>query len=298
MELRYAVGIESQGRMGLPENSLFVRALTWTRRLAALRVDRYIAISAEIRAGLKDSGVDDARIVSIPNGIDIKKFAPVTPDRQQALRERLALPRKARILIYTGRLAVSKGVMMLADVWRDISAEHPDTHLVLVGTGFGSIDSCEAQLLQFVAANGFADRITLPGNVSNVNEYLQASDIFLFPSDYEGFGLSILEAMAVGLPMVSTRVGVAADEVARYQPEFLVEPRRPDEFKQALRRLLGDQARQRAIGERAHGEVQARFSMAAVARRYIEVFADLTNPAPRVAPGISRNADGADLTKQ
>jgi len=291
MELRYAIGTESLGKMGLPRHSTLLRAFGWIRRWAALRVDRYIAISAEIRTGLLEAGIDPARIASIPNGIDVRKFAPVPPERRAELRGRLGLPVSGRILIYTGRLAFSKGVMMLAELWRDIAAEYPDAHLVLAGTGYGSVDSCEAELMACVAAHGLAHRVTMTGNISNVNEYLQASDLFVFPSDYEGFGLSILEAMAVGLPMVSTRVGVASDVAGRYQAEFLVEPRNPAKFKQAVKRLLDDSRLRESIGARAHREVHELYSIDAIARRHMEIFAELAGGTPQAPAALHRNAD-------
>ena len=290
MELRHAIGAESIGKMRLLPNSL-LNLFGAIRRWTALRVDRYIAISGEIRLGLLAAGVDPIRISSIPNGIDTEKFAPVTPERRQELRGRLGLPKNGRILIYTGRLAITKGVMMLAKIWRDIAPEFPDAHLVLVGTGYGSVDSCEAELREFVAEQGLSDRVTMPGNIPNVNEYLQASDLFVFPSDYEGFGLSILEAMAVGLPMVSTRVGVAADVAARYQPEFLVEPHGAVEFKLAVQRLLGDAVLRESIGARAHLQVHAQYSIAAIARRHIEVLAEVAAGAPQAPSALHRRAD-------
>ncbi len=290
MELRHAIGPESIGKMRLAPKSL-LNLFGGLRRWTALRVDRYIAISAEIRTGLLEAGIDPARISSIPNGIDTGKFAPVTAERRQELRGRLGLPAGGRILVYTGRLALTKGVMMLAEIWGDIAPEFPDAHLVLVGTGYGSVDSCEVELREFVARHGLSHRVTMPGNIPNVNEYLQASDLFVFPSDYEGFGLSILEAMAVGLPMVSTRVGVAADVAARYQPEFLVEPHDAAEFKQAVKQLLADQAARESIGARARLEVHAQYSIAAIARRHMEVLAEVAAGAPQAPAALQRRAD-------
>jgi glycosyltransferase involved in cell wall biosynthesis len=285
MELQHPISVESRRKMGLREDSLLLRLVGWSRQAMARRVDRYVAISEEIRTGLVEQGVDPTRIVSIPNGINVEKFAPVTPERRRELRHYLGLPGHGRILVYTGRLAVSKGIMMLAGVWRDLYPELPDTYLLLVGAGLGSIDDCEQELRRFLAANMLTDRTILSGEVANVNEYLQASDIFVFPSDYEGFGLSILEAMAVGLPLVSTRVGVAADLAQRYQPEFLVDPRQPMQFSDALRRLLSDPHRQQAIAARGLREVQTQYSMAAVAHRYVGLMNRVVRGAPEPADG-------------
>jgi glycosyltransferase involved in cell wall biosynthesis len=278
LEVTEPIGIDSRTKMGLSEHSGAIRLLRAVRRFAARRVDRYVAISTEIRSGLVNAGVHEGSIVSIPNGIAAERFAPVVASRKAELRAALSLPVDALILIYTGRLAVSKGLMMLIDVWRDLAADHPGAHLVIVGTGHGSFDDCEPALRQFVAAHGLSSRVTLTGGVVNVNEYLQASDVFVFPSDYEGFSLSILEAMTTGLPMVSTRVGIAAELEHQGRFALLVPPKDKAAFQDSLRRLLPDSTLRRELGANAHAAVHSRYSSSAEARRYIELFAELTDP--------------------
>jgi glycosyltransferase involved in cell wall biosynthesis len=276
LELTEAVGADSRRRMGLSERSIAMRFLERLRLSAARKVDCYIAISSEIRAGLVTAGIDSGKIVAIPNGINTGKFVPVSDARRLELRAELRLPANKLLLIYTGRLAVSKGVMMLIDVWRELAPKYPDAHLVLAGTGLGSFDNCEAELHAFVTAHGLEHRVTSTGNVTNVHEYLQACDIFVFPSDYEGFGLSILEALAVGLPMVGTRVGVATDVAGASEIALLVPPKDRACFRDALQRILGDAALQGQLGARARAAVCAEYSMSAVARRHMELFSELT----------------------
>ncbi len=278
LELRESVGADSRSKMGLSERSLFLRVVAALTRHTAKRVHRYVAISSEIRAGLERVGVQAARIVSIPNGIDIGRFSPVSAERKVQLRQSLGLPADRLLLIYTGRLAVTKGVMMLIDVWRELAAKYSDAHLVIVGTGRGSFDDCEQDLGEFIQKHGLQSRVSLTGNVPNVHEYLQASDGFLFPSDYEGFGLSILEAMAVGLPMVCTRVGVTLELSQGRECEFglLVPPQDRASFRDATDRLLADGALRRSMGSCAHAAVQDQYSLAAEARQYVKVFVDLT----------------------
>jgi glycosyltransferase involved in cell wall biosynthesis len=278
LELTEPIGVDSRAKMGLSERSGAIRILRAVRKYAARRVDRYVAISSEIRAGLKTAGVDEQRIVSIPNGIAIERFAPVGASRKVELRAALSLPISGLILIYTGRLATSKGVMMLIDVWREIAAEHPTAHLVMVGTGRGSFDDCEPALRGFIAAHALTARVTLTGSVANVNEYLQAGDVFVFPSDYEGFSLSILEAMTAGLPMVTTRVGIAAELEHQGRFALLVPPKDREAFGNAVRRLLPDSALRDELGTNARAAVHSRYSSGAEARRYVELFAELTGP--------------------
>ena len=276
LEVSEPLGAESRAKMGLSDNSMSVRALRGLRRSAARRVTRYVAISSEIRAGLERAGVDAGRIVSIPNGIDILRFGPVSAERKADLRRALGLPADGLILVYTGRIAASKGVMTLIEVWRELAAEFPAAHLAIVGTGQGSFDNCEPALREFVARQALSSRVTLTGSVANVHEYLQASDLFVFPSDYEGFSLSILEAMSVGLPMVSTRVGIAAELEPRGEFALLVPPKDKGAFRDALRRLLPDGQRRAAMGARAHAAVEAEYSLSAEARRYLALFDQMT----------------------
>jgi len=284
LELSNGIGPESREKMGLSQDSMAVRLYHALRRGAARRVDRYIAISAQIRRQLLDTGIAPGAITAIPNGIDASRFSPVTPAEKAKLRAALGLPVHQRLLIYTGRMAHSKGVLTLVDIWRELAPAHPDTHLVMVGSGLGSTDDCENELREFVCDTQLTDRVTFAGNVANVPEYLQASDIFVFPSDAEGFGLSIIEAMAVGLPGVSTRVGVAADLAPELQGSLLVVPPQDHTaFKEALETLLSDHALEASMASRTREAVEANYSMQVVAQRHLAVLELLANPAARAA---------------
>jgi len=275
LELTEFVGADSRAKMGLSQGGWLLSLLASLRRRAARRVDRYAAISSEIRVGLERLGIDPARIVPIPNGIDMERFQPVAAERKAQLRRALGLPVDGTLLIYTGRLAITKGAMMLIDVWRELAEFHPSAHLVMVGTGRGSFDSCETELKEFIVQRGLTSRVTLTGNVANVHEFLQACDLFVFPSDYEGFGLSILEAMAVGLPSVCTRVGVTMEIPSDVEFGLLVPPKDRDSFRDAVQRLLPDAELRVRMGESAHAAVHLRYSLSAEARQYVDLFSGL-----------------------
>jgi glycosyltransferase involved in cell wall biosynthesis len=275
LELKHAVGEASRSRMGGSADSGLFRLAGWLRRLGAQKVDRYIAISSEIRSKLVADGISPAKIVDISNGINMDKFVPAPAALRAQLRAKLGLPRNELLLIYTGRLAVTKGVMLLLEAWDELAARHPDAHLLLVGSGGGSLDDCEADARRFVAEQGLAGRVTFVGAVANVHEYLKAADIFVFPSHFEGFGLSILEAMAVGLPMVCTRVGVAADLEGTSGLQMLVPPREKEPFRDSLHRLLSEPGLRRDLGSRARETVRGLYAMSAVASRHAAVFSEL-----------------------
>ena len=279
LEVAEPMGAASRGKMGLSERSLALRMIAALRRMMARRVDRYIAISSEIGANLIKAGIDASHIVAIPNGIAVERFAPADASGKLALRAALGLPQEALLMIYTGRLAQSKGIMMLIEAWRDLAAQFPQAHLVIVGTGHGSYDDCEPALRQFIAEHTLGDRVTLTGSVKNVHDYLKAGDVFVFPSDYEGFSLSLAEAMTAGLPLVSTRVGIAAE--LGDQPRFglLVPPKDPPAFRDALQTLLANPDLQSEMGANARATVAQRYSLAAEAARYLALFRELA-PQP------------------
>jgi glycosyltransferase involved in cell wall biosynthesis len=276
LEVAEAIGIDSRRKMGLEENSVALRLIGGFRRRAARRVDRYIAISSEIRIGLERAGIDPERITVVPNGIAVQRFAPVSPSRKLQLRTQLNLPSDPLLLMYTGRLAVTKGVLMLIDVWRELAPSFPTAHLVIVGTGEGSFDNCESALKEFIAVHELQSRVTLTGNVTNVHEFLQAGDVFVFPSDYEGFSLSILEAMTAGLPIVSTRVGVAAELESTSRFGLLVPPKDGARFRDALRHLLSEPAMRAEMGANGNAAVRTQYSLQSEAARYVAVFSELS----------------------
>jgi glycosyltransferase involved in cell wall biosynthesis len=278
LEVSSAVGPEAQQRMGLKADSLPLRLINRLRSAAARRVDRYVAISAEIRSGLIRAGIAQDRIVSIPNGIDVNQFAPVDSAVKSRLRTKLGLPPLGLLIVYTGRLAHSKGVMMLLSVWQQLAALYPQAHLLMVGSGQGCFDNCEPEMRACIAAGDLSARVTLTGAVANVQEFLQASDVFAFPSDYEGFSLSILESMTAALPMVCTRVGVAAELESKHSAPIglLVAPKDAAAFGEALRRLLDDEPLRRNLGQSAAQAVRCEYSLEVEVGRYLDLFATLT----------------------
>lgn len=293
-EVQEAVGAASRSKVGGDEG-LVCRLVCWLRRSAAARVQRHIAISTEVREKLIDQGIDPAKIVEISNGIDTERFVPVAAARRTELRAALGLPADALLVIYSGRIAVSKGIMRLLAAWRELAPEYPAAHLILIGEGCGSLDNCETQAREFVATHQLSARVSFAGGVHNVEEYLQASDVFAFASDFEGFGLSIVEAMAVGLPMVCTRVGIAADLERESGIRMIVPPMQDAPFRDALRRLLDDQQLRTEISLTARKIVQGRYSMKQVAEQHAAVIGSLVSCGPKTNAAVLRRARRAPV---
>jgi len=190
------------------------------------------------------------RLVTIPNGVDCQRFRPAESDDERAeLRKRLGLPLDAEIIIYVGSIVARKGVDVLAAAWQSIARERSQAHLLLVGPhrrpddGNRShveintfCDKVDALLQQ----SGAADRVTFTGKVGNVEDYLRAANIFVFPSHLEGMPNVVPEAMAAGLPCVMTPFKGLPDEFGEPGDTFWLVEREPEPIAQAVLALLRD----------------------------------------------------------
>jgi glycosyltransferase involved in cell wall biosynthesis len=220
------------------------------------------------------AGIAPDRIVTLPNGVDTERFRPAASDEKFALRRELSLP-DGPVVIYTGRLVRYKGLPELLDAWRVIAREYPQAHLVLVGEGGGDLQACEEELRQKAASFGLTESLRFTGAVENVEDWLRAADIFAFPTHDEAFGLSLVEAMACGLAVVSTRVGGLADIVRDEENAVAVPPASPERLVAALRSLLDDPEYRARLGTAARAHARTHHDVDVVCDAYLALLADL-----------------------
>jgi glycosyltransferase involved in cell wall biosynthesis len=211
-------------------------------------------------------------ISPIPQAVDIDRFQPVTEEQKAQLRQRLGLSQDKKILVFTGRLVSYKGLPLLLKVWEQVHEKHQDTFLLLVGSGGSDIYNCEEGLKEFVRSHYLQDSVGFTGEVSNVHEYLQASDIFVFPTENEAFGISLIEAMACGLPVIATSVGGIKDIITPGQDGLIIAPKDFRQLHGAVRLLLTDTALAKSLGEAARQTATERYSQQTIVTRYLEVF--------------------------
>ncbi len=245
------------------------------RNRALLRADAFVSMSSDIAAEYRANGVESSRIVSIPQTVDVERFRPATAEDKTALRAQLDLPGDRRIAVFTGRLVSWKGLPLLLNVWRDLAPRHPGTLLLLVGGGSADIYNCEQELRAFVQRHGLTDSVRFTGDVANVHDYLRASDLFVFPSLNEAFGVSLIEAMACGLPLVSTDNGGIKDILTHGQDGLVARTGDEDSLRTELETLLNEPTRATELGKAARQTVLNRYSQAQVGAAYAKLFEDL-----------------------
>lgn len=271
-------------RLHLEPGSAAVRTLVGWRNALLRRADAFVAISGEIAEELTAHGVRPDRVHRIPNGVDTRRFRPADEGEREALRRRLGLP-AGRLAVYTGRLVSYKGLPLLLEVWRALREGGTEATLVLVGAGGADMHGCEGQLRDTVQEHGLGGSVIFTGAVEEVELYLRAADVFVFPTEIEAFGVSLVEAMACGLPAVATRVGGIRDFLEDGRNGLVVDPSDFGQLRGALGRLLAGGEAAEALGRSARETVLRRFSADAVAEGYLRLFETLLGvPAAEPAP--------------
>lgn len=271
-ELTTEVSEESLDTMSVSKSSILLRLVNAARNAILKNMDQVIAISQEIEGLLTARGVQEQRISVIPSGIDIDRLCPIRKEDRAALRIQLGLPEERMIFVYTGRLTYNKGALLLVHAWKQIREKHDGIHLLLIGPGTGSHRSCEEELRTYLREHRLEDSVSITGEVPDVTKYLQASDIFVFPSEYEGFSLSLLEALACSLPTIVTRVGSAPEVVINKFNGILIQPRNRKELEEAFHWFLGNRDQWEIMGNHARRSVFEQFSMDTVTNKYVSLF--------------------------
>ena len=174
---------------------------------------RVFSVSDSLRRLAIELGAAAQKTEVIGNGVDIARFHPV--DRAAA-RDQYGLPQDARVLISVGGLVERKGMHRVIDCLPALIGRHPGLHYLVVGSG-GPEGDMRAELDAQVARLGLAGRVHFLGALppDELNVPLSAADVFVLSTRNEGWANVFLEAMACGLPVVSTDVGGNAEVVCR-----------------------------------------------------------------------------------
>jgi glycosyltransferase involved in cell wall biosynthesis len=260
-----------------------LRAAARLRNRFLRDADAFVAMSHRIADEMRAARIDVERIAHIPHGVDCARFRPATPEERRALRASLSLPADGVIVTYTGRLLKGKGLETLIEAFGRAAGDDAALQLVLVGSGAGQALSIEDALRSSVADAGLDARVRFTGPVDNVEDYLRASDVFALPSEFEGLGLSLVEAAASGLACIGARTGGIVDVIEHERSGLLIAPGGAAELAAALSRLATDRAARESLGAGARAAALARFDERDMVDRYRALFREVARRRPRAA---------------
>jgi glycosyltransferase involved in cell wall biosynthesis len=230
------------------------------------QVTRFIAVSAAIRDEYVAAGLPAARVDVVPTGVDTDRWRLVDADERRALRAAAGVPEDAFVAVYAGRIDPEKGPDVLVDAWARLGWPPEDARLVVAGDIRG----------RFAAGEGPAYLAALQGALppgsgawlgacADMMPVYGLADVVVVPSRAEAFGRAVVEGLAVGHPVVATRVGGTPEILSGELAIGLVDAEDPEALADGLARMrdLGVSGRD-SLGGLGRGHVVEHFSQHAM----------------------------------
>ena len=235
------------------------------------RMDMVVATSQRTAAYLERP----AQVVL--HGIDAATFSP--PRDRRALRQRLGLPPDAILVGCYGRIREQKGTGAFVEALSRLLPERPDVFGIVMGRATSEHAAFIAALRKTSARTG--GRILFPPEVTvdRIPDWYRALDLYVAPQLWEGFGLTPLEAMACGVPVIATRVGAFEELVVDGTTGALVPPGDAAALAAAMAPLLDDPAKRQSMGAAARAHVEARHRIEAEAAALVTLYRRLLGKA-------------------
>ena len=234
-------------------NGLTRRLFLWIERLMRPLTTTVVCVSEATReAGVAVRACDPQRTVVVHNAVDVRSFRPTA--------QRGGTPE----VVGVGRFAYPKDFTTLLAALRLVEAP---CHVRLAGDGPGLTEVTSA-----LTRNGLSQRVELLGARADVPDLLARADVFVLSSRSEGFPVSVLEAMAAGLPVVATKVGGVAEAVVDGETGLLVPAADPEALACALERLVADGELRRRLGAAGRGRALSLFDVSPYRAAYQELY--------------------------
>lgn len=249
----------SVGEMGLPglRNHRFGRI----KQKILLQSDVIVSMSGKSLSELDDAGYLRSRVLLTPNGIALRpRPASVEPERRKK-EDRCKV-------VFVGRMCEEKKLDVLLDVWAELCAES-DRQAILELWGNGPLEN---HLKVRCRRLGISSSVIFCGYIDNVQDRLPDMDLFVLPSMLEGNSNAILEAMAAGLPVVSTLVGGTPMLVGSDGRPFLYMPDDHSALKMKLLQLIRDSGLRESVGSSMRRRVERYFDINRVAQTYVDAY--------------------------
>jgi len=243
--------------------------------LTAKKSDAVIAVTQRIKEILIKRGVDENKIIVIPNGADVNLFRPISDViAVNKLRNKYSINENTCVVIFVGNLAYWQGVEYLIQSAPLVLKAVPDTMFFIVGEG-----ELKNELISLAKKVGVLDKCIFTGNIpyEKVPLYMNMADVCVVPKKVLGFGyspLKLYEYMACGKPVIAT--DTAGFEIVRqYNTGILVNPENPEEFSNAIIKLLQNKKLREQMGANGRELVVREYSWESTAKKTIKVFRNL-----------------------
>jgi sugar transferase (PEP-CTERM/EpsH1 system associated) len=262
---------DEHGRCSSDPKGLDVKR-KWMRKILDRYVDRYVVVSDELQDWMnKFIGIQSDKIVRIQNSVDTTIFSP-TEDKACA-KIAIGLPSNSLVVGYVGRLDPVKNLDLLiksfSTLVTSVISKKP-VLLIIIGSG------PEEKKMRHTAKLYHIDKqVMFMGEHSNVHEFMHAMDIFAISSIAEGIPLTVLEAMASGLPVVATRVGGISEVVQDGKSGYLLDSGDDHAFSEKFRKYISDESLRTVHGRKGRELVEERYSLEKMIRQYENLYMEV-----------------------
>ena len=244
--------------------------------------DHFHAITEAVKSwAVADMGIDPSLITVVHRGRDPDRLGETGPERRRSARRALGLQDDDQVVLTVGRQEFQKGQRYLLEAVAALAPSRPHLRLLMAGRRGAS----SPELERLLASPGLAGRVHVLGHREDVPDLLAASDLFAFPSLFEGLGGSVLEAMALGLPIVASDLPAVREIVEEGKNALLVPIEDQDQLAEAIDRVLQDPNLARAFGQRSREIFLERFTSTRSTEAMIDLYRHLANGSTRHVAG-------------
>lgn len=223
--------------LNLPEDHLSkakVKQIRFIVKMVSKFADRIRCVSESVLKNATEAGIPKGKLIYIPSRCDTSFFNPDTVQPAEDIKAKHGISGK-RVILFIGTLSIHKGVTYLLKAFAKIASSNAEVVLMIIGSG-----ALEDELRSTAHALGINDRVIFCGRIpyTGIPYYLSVADVFAFPSVDEGLPRAVMEAMAMRVPVVATRVGGIPELITHGETGLLVNPGNPDELAEAISSLL------------------------------------------------------------
>ena len=249
-------------------------------KVSAWFTDLILTQSQEDLETAKKTGISPAhKLRYLGNGVDLERFnrLKLIPENQAKLKKELHIPEQAFPLIgMTGRITAEKGYLELVNALNIIRFQYPNVHLLVIGGQLSSErDAFQVKLSKFISEKKLEKHVTFTGFRSDIPELLGLIDVFTLPSYREGLPRSILEAMAMEIPVIATNIRGCREAVVHEKTGLIVPSQDSDKLAEALSILLSDSGLRQAYGQAGRQRAESEFDERLVFERLQTAYRDL-----------------------
>lgn len=239
--------------------------------------DKYVSKSGFMTKIFQKSSIPMNKVAEVPYSVNTQKYFPLENKDKKELRRRLQIWEDGIIITFVGGINVRKGVHLLLDAFIQVEKKYPEIRLLIVGPTYKYDQKYINELKEKIKSLNLGNKILMTEkNVSNVDEYMKCSDIFVLPSRQEGFPISIIEAMSCGLAVIGSDIPeISETQIINGEDGYVFPVGKSESLSQKIESLIKDKNNIVKFGKAARKKALNNWSDEIVDKSYKEIYMTL-----------------------